>query len=672
MRVSKYIYVVLILFQGYILPLISRDSNDIRIRDTLKIEEVTIISPRKVSETGIIISTVDSLVIKEKANRTLSEVLAEHSPVFIKTYGRGALATASFRGTAPSHTKVNWNGIEINSPMLGMTDFSLIPVFFADDIKLYHGTGAMKETSGALGGLISLDTKPDRDKKISGSFIQGIGSFGTWDNFFRINAGKDRLHSGTRIFYSHSDNDFKFINRDIIDSVDLETGTKYHPLSVNRNAGYSQYGILQEVYYRAGDKDLLKISVWGQQSDRYIPSLTANESGSDGGKGRQKDNFLRVAGSWKHYAERLQLEYLSGINIQDINYSFSNDISGLGIIHLVRSDAKSVSLINKAEAGYRIRNDGSIQARVSWISDKVDSYESISRVGYDKQWNRASLLLSWSMKWGERVQSGVFIGEEVSGRKWSPLLFHFTGEYHFLDNNRLFLHGGIARNVKFPGLNDLYYHPGGNPDLKHETALNKEFSLNSNIKYGLHNYTLRINCYFTDVRDWILWLPTFKGYWEPGNIEKVSISGLETSLEINGRAGIIAYKIRSDYAFTSSKNRSYPLSDTDLSSGKQLPFIPLHSANIMMHISRSGWSLSWLWNYFSERFINSSNDYNSSRDYLYPYFMNQFTAGKSITGLKYKADISLNIHNLFDEEYRSILQRPMPGRNFSLMVKINL
>ncbi len=33
------------------------------------------------------------------------------------------MATASMRGTAPSHTKVTWNGMSLNSPMLGMVDF---------------------------------------------------------------------------------------------------------------------------------------------------------------------------------------------------------------------------------------------------------------------------------------------------------------------------------------------------------------------------------------------------------------------------------------------------------------------------------------------------------------------------------------------------------------------
>jgi len=652
--------------------LAAQDNPDFWQGDTLIIGEVTILHQRNIAETGISKSEIDSLVLEKKALRSLSEVLAEHSPVFIKSYGRGTLATASFRGTAPSHTKVNWNGMEINSPMLGMTDFSLIPVYFADDITLFHGTGSMRETGGALGGLISLNTKPDPGKKYSGSFVQGIGSFGSLDNLLKINIGEKQFHSGTRIFYSHSDNDFTFINRDIIDSVDMETGEKFHPVQKNKNAGYSQYGILQELYYRPGSRDMLKLSIWKQKSDRFIPGLTADESGSDGGKGQQADDILRLIAAWKHYGEKMQVEYLSGVNVQDLSYLFSSDVSGLGLLELVNSDASSISFSNRAEVSYNRDQSNVFHSRISWTADRVKSNEAVSMTGYDEHRHRTSFLISWNRQWGEKVRSAVSIGEEMSGNEWSPVLYNLSAEYHLLDNDRFYLQGGIARNVKFPGLNDLFFQPGGNPLLKNETGINKEIGLKRKIILPQVQYNFSMIFYHTGVNDWILWLPTFKGYWEPRNIERVEISGVECSVALSGTAGSVSYRVRTDYAFSSSKNQSGATGSADMSVGKQLPFIPLHSANILADVSGKGWSLTWLWNYFSERFVNSSNDYYSSRDYLYPYFMNQLSAGKNFIISRCRADISLNINNLFNEEYRSVLQRPMPGRNYTLMLKISL
>ena len=50
--------------------------------------------------------------------------------------------------------------MRINSPMLGMTDFSMIPSYFIDDASLLHGTSSVNETGGGLGGAVKLSTRP--------------------------------------------------------------------------------------------------------------------------------------------------------------------------------------------------------------------------------------------------------------------------------------------------------------------------------------------------------------------------------------------------------------------------------------------------------------------------------------------------------------------------------
>ena len=672
MSISRIIYIVVFVTVFAMFPLYGSAgvSHEILSGDTFKIEEVTVHNERPLSETGILKTRIDSLVMEEKIIRSLSEVLSEHSPVFIKTYGRGSMSTASFRGTAPSHTRVTWNGIEINSPMLGMVDFSLIPVYFADDISLIHGSGTLQETPGAIGGIISLSTRPDWTGKFSGRYIQGTGSYGSWDHFLSIRAGNSKIQPGTRVFHSRSNNDFRYVNRDIIDSVDMETGEKFFPVSTNLNAGYSQYGLLQELYLRPGNNNLLKFSLWGQRANRGIPHLASNESGSAGGKSRQNDDVLRMTGSWKRYSGKLIFEYLSGINIQDLGYRFGNEIQGFGNINLLQSFTRSFSWVNRAEAEYKLNSSDVIRVKTVLTNDMVNSHESVTGMGYDKRRNQGSLLIAWSHRVGERLRTGICIGEEISGRELSPLLYNISGEYHLTDRERLFIRAGISRNVKFPGMNDLYHQPGGNPGLNMETAFNREAGIFWTSVHKACRFEMNINGYFNDVRNWILWLPTFKGYWEPRNISRVKISGIESSAVLNFHSKKTNYKIRVDYAYTSSKNASELSYTGDISSGKQLPFIPLNSANALFNTSRNGWSLTWIWNYFSERYINTSNNYHSSRDYLYPYYMNQLSAGKSFSANKYRSEISITVHNIFNEEYRSILQRPMPGRNLSIMVKI--
>ncbi len=65
----------------------------------------------------------------------------------------------------------------------------------------------------------------------------------------------------------------------------------------------------------------------------------------------------------------------------------------------------------------------------------------------------------------------------------------------------------------------------------------------------------------------------------------------------------------------------------------------------------------------------SSNDMSLSGK-LPEYFMSNVTLEKNVV-LKW-ADLSLKgtINNLFDEEYLSVLSRPMPGINFEIFVGI--
>ena len=73
---------------------------------------------------------IDAMIVKSLKTISLSQLLIQHSPVFIKSSGPGSTASASFRGTTASHTLVLWNGFQLNSPALGEVDFSMIPVFF--------------------------------------------------------------------------------------------------------------------------------------------------------------------------------------------------------------------------------------------------------------------------------------------------------------------------------------------------------------------------------------------------------------------------------------------------------------------------------------------------------------------------------------------------------------
>ena len=121
--------------------------------DTVLVQEKQL-DKAKDANAGTRVSTIDIEILNSNRTKSLAELLSENSVVYIKSLGQGALATSSFRGTSSTHTRVNWNGLNINPPMAGSFNFSQIPVFFTDNVELQYGAGNVKNGTGSIGGSI--------------------------------------------------------------------------------------------------------------------------------------------------------------------------------------------------------------------------------------------------------------------------------------------------------------------------------------------------------------------------------------------------------------------------------------------------------------------------------------------------------------------------------------
>jgi iron complex outermembrane receptor protein len=126
--------------------------------DSLLLQEVTVTSSRfEQFNTGIKTQTIDSVSSIAYQTQSLSDLLGANSQVFIKSYGPG-LATSSFRGAGATHTAVLWKGFNLQNPMLGEVDFSLFNVDAAEKVTIQYGGNGALFGSGAVGGIIQLQS----------------------------------------------------------------------------------------------------------------------------------------------------------------------------------------------------------------------------------------------------------------------------------------------------------------------------------------------------------------------------------------------------------------------------------------------------------------------------------------------------------------------------------
>jgi len=256
-------------------------------KDTIKISEVIISGDRTPSSIqGYRKESLDSSVITNYSHRTIAEILSLKSGIFIKSYGMGGTATPAFRGTSAGHTQIAWNGININNPMLGQSDLSLLPVGMTDNIQICFGGASMTFGSGGIGGTINLETKPDWKNVTSATISPGIGSFGQYSGLVSVKTGNTNFQTSTRAFYYSAENDFRYLNT--VNSSDPAWEIRINNQVKNK-------GLMQELYYR-WQKSVLSARIWYQSSDRNLPSSMLIQQ--QGTPERQSDESVRAMFSY--------------------------------------------------------------------------------------------------------------------------------------------------------------------------------------------------------------------------------------------------------------------------------------------------------------------------------------------------------------------------------------
>src|SRR5690606_21608503 len=97
----------------------------------------------------------------------------------------------------------------------------------------------------------------------------------------------------------------------------------------------------------------------------------------------------------------------------------------------------------------------------------------------------------------------------------------------------------ILQNIVWPTLNDLYWTPGGNPELQQEQ--NKMAGLSWERRWPFR-LTHSLTFYWKWGKNWIQWIPTELGFWRPFNTLEGQNLGIRmelshkwgTELEVKG------------------------------------------------------------------------------------------------------------------------------------------
>lgn len=584
------------------------------------------------------IENIDSATLQNHSANTLADILASESQVFIRSYGITGLATPSFRGSGASHTAVLWNGFNLSSPMSGQLDFALVPVNFLSNVKLQFGGSGALWGSGAVGGTIHLSNIPEFDKGIVISTGLNYGSFEDKQQNFEWTISKKKFVSSTKLFNHDAKNDFPFINL-------AQFGRPEQKLA---NAELRQYGLLQENYFKLSEKQKISLRLWYQSNDRNIPpSMTIGKSQSN-----QKDEFYRSTLEWQLTKEKISVFVRSAYFDESLNYVDPS-------INLV-SNSHSKSFINEAESKIRVASNQSFNVGLN------NTYNEAITKNYLKNplQNRTALFASYRINNKKDTWRGTTsVRQEFISNGDNPFTASAGIEGWLFKKIRL--RSNVSKNYRLPTFNDLYWTPGGNPNLLPENGWSQEAGVAFIHCVNKISLEAEVTGFSNKVDNWIMWIPDNFGQWSPKNVLSVWSRGLEYDLKTHYNIGKVKLHLAVRYQFILSTNeKTNPGSEASLQ--KQLIYVPAEKAQGSIGGSYKGFRLSFSYNYVGYRYTTSDNI-----QYLKPYHLCNVDLGKEFILTNVKIRAFMQVNNVWNESYQIIAYYPMPGRYYQMGITIN-
>ncbi len=589
--------------------------------------------------------TIDSLILRQQSQLDIGTLLRRHTGIFVKGYGPGSLATTSLRGGTASQTAILWNGFSIQSPMNGQADLSLFPAFFADEVQVQFGGSSALWGSGAMGGTIFINNFKPLTTGFSAQAGINSASIGDFGQNIKLSYSSQHFSTTLRAFNRDAKNQYRFENHTLAQGL----------IEQQLLAAFSQKGLLHETWFSIGSNHQFDLRWWWQDNDRNIPpSLDFRMYES-----HQKDKSLRLSGQYQ-FSNKGLLLFVRGASFNDeINYTDNFEYNGTSHFN---------SFIGETEARWTPLSNLLINGGINLQQTKANALE------YENEKKRTSTALFASAKYTTLNQKLELV---ASGRQefipdnnvpFSPSLGF---SLRLIDSWVLKANTGYS--YLLPSLNDLYWQPGGNPNLEPEQGWSsdlqierifseseKENTFNPFAKIGLGAYNRKI-------RNWIIWVPNPNDpwLWSPVNQLEVHSYGIESHIGGFWKQSKTKLSWNLRYMFTVAKNTKSTI-DNENTLNKQLINVPRSQAGFNLSFLHKNLGLTYDQDLTGIRYTSPDN-----LNWLPAYHTGHLAVHWHYNMASYRFGLNLGIENILNTRYQIIANRPMPMRFFRAGISIS-
>ena len=608
----RYLYIMVLL--AYCMRLSAQV--DTSTMSHINIEELTItVLPHPAHE--------QTLELDDNTDQNLiSDLLESKSTVYIKSYGGGSLATLSLRGGSATQTQLQWEGIPLNNPMLGISDLSLVPLNLFSHTQLRKGGLSAQNGSGAITGILNMENRLNLNG-LGAEAQLSAGSFGELGSQIMLSAGNDKASISVKAFTQKSDNDFTYY---------LGNGDS----RINTNGDYKAKGLLVNAQLWPSDSERITLSTWIQNTHRGIPPTTVQNSSS-----AFQDDILR----------RYKLSYLNGFEKFSLSSQvayFDEDNDYTDPDRLTEAENRFKTFYNNTALQTGTKHNYFLKYEYSHTRGTSKSYAD---EGND--YRRFALIAQTNLNWGYLKLDGI-LRKEWNNIVDAPLIPSTTLSYV---KNQFITSLKVSREFRSPTLNELYWQPVGNLDLLPELGWNEELNVALRNSPQLPNFS--VTAHHRKINNWILWIPLngTSGAWAPTNLTSVRSYGLDMDLDYQKKIKNSQTQIATGYAYNKSTNLS-TVNQQGIEEGDQLIYTPVHKAYINLGYEYKNISVE-----YTHQYTSSVTAINED---LNDFMVANTSVSYTINTQKINHNFYINLNNIFNSSYRIIERRPMPGRNFNI------
>ncbi len=683
-------------------PTMDNIARNVILADSVKSQEISGVTILAQRHNEIIpAQTLSGEKLQRLNSHSVADAIRYFSGVQIKDYGGiGGLKTVDIRSMGTNHLGVFYDGIQLGNAQNGQIDLGKFSLDNIEEVSLYNGQKSeIFQPARDFGSAGTIYLKTRRPKFAEGKnynvrAIFRTGSFDLlnpsvlWEQKINIGRGTKSCTPTLSLNaeYIKSSGKYKFRYRKVLP----DGTTAWDTTAVRMN------GDIEAIRLEGGLFGVSKTSMWNVKtyfydSERGIPGAIVNNVWKR--SQRQWDrNFFTQASLTKEVNSRYSL-LLNAKYANDYMRYLNPDTTLMYIDNLFRQQEMYSSLANKFSIleKWNVSLSGDFQ----WNTLDASLTNFIKPTRYTTLVALATSLEVWRFK-TQASLLGTFINEKADWQGVQNILpeqqtsaapnKHEYTPAIFLSYKPLLAHDFNIRAFykkifRMPTFNDLYYTDIGNAALRPEYTTQYNFGLlyqKTFVERLISNLNLQVDAYYNQVTDKIIAVPKGNGQyrWMMMNLGYVEIRGMDASAQIGIIVGArhtspLHINLSLNYTHQRAQDFSDP-SDNDPEAGTyggQIAYIPRNNGSFTTSMNYKTWELNYSFIYVGERYHNSSN---IRENYEQPWYTSDVAIGKILKFKTWNFKISAEINNIFNQQYDVVMNYPMPGTNFRIIMKVIL